>query len=188
MLLQVQGASMIIGIDPGIKGAIAFYDPTTKHLQTFKMPTFEQPKKGKGNETFVDVKALRKFIVPHKEVPVFIEDIHSIFGTSASSNFKMGYNLGMLHATLDQLIGQYYLVSPTMWQKDVWIDADVVKKTTTKRTDTKATSLNAAKRIFPAHNFIPQGCWTPDDGLVDAALIAFYGGRHEMRKKGIQKL
>ena len=69
----------------------------------------------------------------------------------------------------------------------MWIQEDIVgdmvpyiKRDKTKgerfKTDTKATSLNAARRIFPGETFLatPRSK-KPHDGLVDAALIAYVG-------------
>ena len=81
---------------------------------------------------------------------------------------------------------EFHGVTPRTWQKSIWHEADRVmrakqdRKTKEGNTDTKKTSLNAAKRLFPTVNFIPKGKKVPKDGLYDAALIAEYGRREEV--------
>jgi hypothetical protein len=184
----------VIAIDPGVDGGLALYDGF--NLWTYEMPTFEistplaKPKKLKSGlkthktERYISTKAVLELLVYQLEIStcdVFIEDIASFYGISASVNFKMGYNLGMLHSVLDTHTDQFRLVKPSVWQKKVWIDEDKVirsnpsAKVKQSRTDTKATSLNAAKRIFPDHDLTTKGKRKEHDGLIDAALIAYYG-------------
>lgn len=113
-------------------------------------------------------------ISPLDDVSIAIEDVHSIYGTSAKSNFQFGRILGMKEAFCFTVFGKYELVQPKVWQKAVWEPSDMVKKEDGK-TDTKATSLNAAQRIFPNEKFLKTKRSTvPHDGLVDASLIAYY--------------
>tara|TARA_Y100000310_G_scaffold243676_1_gene248222 strand:- start:7054 stop:7629 length:576 start_codon:yes stop_codon:yes gene_type:complete len=184
----------VIGIDPGVDGGIAFYDGDKVTL--FEIPTFEistplaKPKKLKSGlkthktERYISTKGLLEILVYKigiSSCKVVIEDIASFYGISASVNFKMGYNLGMIHALLDIHAEEYHLVKPSVWQKKIWIEDDKVirhnpsAKVRQSKTDTKATSLNAAKRIFPKTNFIPEKKRKEHDGLIDAALIAHYG-------------
>lgn len=170
---------MIIGCDPGSHGGISFLDKFG--IDVHPLPIFIDKSKGK-KERFISVNGLHKLIdiilvtkgLSAKEVSVYVEDVHSLFNMSASSNFKMGYNLGTLHGFLDKYFSHYYLVKPKEWQGLVWTEADKVKKEN-GRTDTKKTSLNAARRIFPDESFMPEGKRTPQDGLFDSALIAYYG-------------
>lgn len=184
----------VIGIDPGVDGGIAFFDGES--LQLFEMPSFEiqtklsKPKKLKSGlkthkkERYISTRGLLDLLVYQlgiSDCTVIIEDIASFYGISASVNFKMGYNLGMIHALLDIHATEYHLVKPSIWQKKIWTDDDKVirhnpsAKVRQSKTDTKATSLNAAKRLFPETDFIPSGKRKPHDGLIDAALISLYG-------------
>lgn len=166
---------MIIGIDPGAQGGICLLG-LDDGIDLYRMPLFEEVINGKKVK-HISVNKLEKILSPHVRwcQGIYVEDVHSIYGTSAASNFKMGYNLGMLHSLLDRLFGEYFLIRPKQWQK-VWVESDKVYRPN-KRIDTKATSLNAAKRLFPKETFIPDGCRSPHDGVVDATLIA-YNGKH----------
>ena len=60
------------------------------------------------------------------------------------------------------------MVVPQTWQKVCWEGVP-------KQDNTKATSLLAARRLFPAEKFLAtQKSSVPHDGLVDAALLAKY--------------
>ena len=167
---------MIIGIDPGINGGIAILDGAL--VQLFEMPVFETKIRGKV-QRHIDTRGVRKILWNHRGARLFLEEIHSIFGTNASSNFKMGQNLGMLQGLLDMLWDNYELVAPKIWQAEVWEESDKIKKPN-GRVETKKTSANAAVRILGSEKlFIPPGKRSLHDGLVDAYLIAKFGEGHE---------
>lgn len=85
----------------------------------------------------------------------------------------------------------YHLVQPKVWQKEMWDNKDLVvayktivkkdKTITKKEVNTKQTSLNAAKRIFPNIDFRKtERCKNPDDNKVDSLLIAEYARRKNL--------
>jgi len=171
---------MIIGgIDPGKKGALVVYTTTTKRMQKFVMPLNKQ-----GN---IDLKALCTLINKYfKKATVFLEKIHSIKGTGKQSMFTMGRGLGQLESALVCNGIDFHWVRPYDWQKAVWVPKDVIKKRSdsgkTMVNDTKASSMNAFKRIFPKTDVRYGDLESKKykrtvhkDGIVDAALIAYYG-------------
>ena len=85
----------------------------------------------------------------------------------------------------------YHLVQPKEWQSVIWINSDIVatikevqtKKGVVKRKEinTKKTSINAAKRLFPSIDFRRNvRCKNIDDNKVDSLLIAEYGRRKNL--------
>ena len=110
---------------------------------------------------------------------VVMEEVHAIFGASAKSTFNFGAISGFLRGLLVANNIPYHLVPPKTWQKEIWGNTDKVKKG--KRVDTKATSLNAAVRLFPKVDFRrTPACKKPDDNKVDALLICEYGRRKNL--------
>lgn len=104
-----------------------------------------------------------------------LEDVHSLFGMSAGSNFNFGHIKGFKEGVLKTLGIQYELVPPKMWQKVMWEEGDVVLKENKRTKDTKATSLNAAIRLWPNEDFRKTSrSKIPHDGIIDAALMAEY--------------
>lgn len=169
-------SKVYVGIDPGKSGAICYVD-TDGCLNKWVIPV-----SGKD----VDAQALYDIIDGIKQYhdPVIVlEDVHSMYGMSANSNFQFGFVCGLIRAIVIVHRIPFHFVAPKTWQKVIWSTPDKVykpKKPTQKNpsVDTKATSLNAAKRIFPNFDFTKnQRSRVEHDGIVDAILIAEFGRR-----------
>jgi hypothetical protein len=169
----------IIAMDPGVAGAIVILQDG-KILEAHNMPIFKiekPPKKGKKKPTMqaqVDFKGIFNILEPHfgdnNEKPeIYVEEITHLFGLPSSSNFKLGYAAGVLHAAVQTFADEFYLVPPKKWQAGVWDEADKCLKPN-KRVDTGATSKNAFARIFAGYEGKLKS-----EGIRDAALIAWYG-------------
>lgn len=150
------------------------------------------------NETEADMKALSDIILESIQwkseddcdgMHVCIEDLHSVFGSSAKSNFSFGVNNGLVIGMLQVLELPFTKVIPKRWQKQIWegirpIEITVKGKTNKDgsqkyKIDTKATSLIAAKRLFPKETFLAtERSKVPSDGIVDAVLICEYCRRN----------
>lgn len=153
----------------------------------------------------LDLKALYDLITALTSdylLTVVIEDVHSIFGSSAGSNFTFGYVCGAIEAVVVCCRLKYIKVQPKTWQKEVWNNADKCYKP--KRpdqknpsVDTKPTSLNCARRLFPDFDFrsvedsyyadnpqnrkldrvgkvVMSKNQAPHDGIIDSALMCEY--------------
>jgi hypothetical protein len=118
------------------------------------------------------------------DIHVVIEDLHSVFGSSAKSNFAFGINNGLVIGMLQTLELPYIKVAPKTWQKEMWQGIRPIKINTGKKKkdgtpkykiDTKATSLIAANRLFPKESFLAtERSKKSHDGIVDAVLLAEY--------------
>lgn len=188
-------ARIIIGCDPGMTGGIAILVDGKIHA-LHKMPIFEvktiKNKKAKKVK-HLDVEAIYKILEPlfkNDKPEVYVEELTHLFGLPSTSNFKLGYACGIIHGIL-QTLGDFYLIHQKKWQQ-IWIPEDIeheIDKKTGKikmvrrgkssqpKINTKATSLNCAKRIYPGHDLIAPGGRKPHDGCIDALLIATFGGR-----------
>lgn len=105
-----------------------------------------------------------------------MEDVHAIFGASAKSTFNFGWSLGIIEGVLSGMGIAYTKVAPKEWQREMWQGIrPVYKSGNSKAIDTKATSLLAAKRLFPNEDLRRSARATlPHDGIVDALLMAEY--------------
>lgn len=100
-----------------------------------------------------------------------IEDVHSLYGMSAKSNFNFGRNVGMAQ---EAIIGALYmqgngvelqLVQPKAWQKAVGITA--------KGKAIKQAVADLAHKLYPtAQLYGPKGGLL--DGRADALMIAHW--------------
>ena len=115
-----------------------------------------------------------------KDCFVVLEEVHSVFNSSAKSNFTFG---GMFYSALCLLHAKeikHELVRPKAWQAEMWSNTDKIYKSGSKRIDTKATSHLAAKRLFPSQDLFYGDNETvkrgnrknPHDGITDALLMA----------------
>ena len=153
-------------IDVGKEGAIVIFCNDKVLLKTV-IPKI-------GNQ--IDLSAIRDIFIPYanKQVHVVIEDVHALYGASAKSTFNFGWSLGILEGMLSGLRIPYTKVAPKLWQKGMWQGIKPIYKSN-RAIDTKATSLLAAKRLFPNEDFRKSERATkPHDGIVDALLMAEY--------------
>lgn len=168
-----------IGIDPGAKGGIVVMDGNK--INKYAMPSIDKEIDKQG------IKNIFKIYKPQillRKVHAVLEDVHSIFGVGAKSNFQFGRALGIVEGALEALEIPYTMVGPKTWQKELWQGIKLVEKNTGKetaagnakfKTDTKSTSLKAAKRLFPKESLLAtERSKVPHDGIVDALLIAEY--------------
>lgn len=128
----------------------------------------------------------------HEEIACVIEDVHAIFGSSAKATFAFGENKGMLIGLLCANKIPFTLVQPKEWQTKIWTNADkeydykMVKNKNgiwhnKKAINTKKTSINAAKRLFPNEDFRRNPkCKNIDDNKVDATLMSEYARRKNL--------
>lgn len=122
------------------------------------------------------------------KIHAVIEDLHSIFGTSARSNFSFGINNGLIIATLQILEFPFTKVQPKRWQKSMWEGIRPIEIPTGKKDkkgnpkhkiDTKQTSLIAAQRLFPKETFLAtERSKVPNNNIVDAVLMCEFCRRN----------
>ena len=166
-----------MSIDPGSKGFIC-----TQIDGVFKHYSIED------NDLYQLSEIMAEMRSKYDNLVCVIEDVHSIFGSSAKSTFNFGFNKGYLIGLLAANKIPYILVQPKEWQKVVWNNADMVvsykqvkvkdKIVSKKVVDTKATSINAAKRLFPTMDFRKsERAKNIDDNKVDATLMSEYARR-----------
>lgn len=177
----------VLGADPGKHGGLVLLSTRFNPLNIQKDDIIMIPSKAKNGK--LDTSYLLEQLQPYiNHIKLCMqEDVHALFGSSAAGTFEFGDANGALR-TLLQLMGylrkdakpfEVLLVQPKAWQKKAWIPSCIVYKDETdklgrKKKDTKATSLKAAELLFPGVSFVPPRCKNVHDGLIDAALIAYY--------------
>lgn len=120
-----------------------------------------------------------------------IEDVHAIFGSSAKATFSFGFNKGYLIGLLAANKIPYTLIQPKEWQNEMWGNSDIVTnykevvikgvKKTKKEVNTKQTSINCAKRLFPTIDFRKsERSKKIDDNKVDSVLMCEYARRKNL--------
>jgi len=147
--------SVVIGIDPGSKGAFCLLNPI-KQIAVFKNTT----------DTPIDLYNWIKSVEKQYIIKVImVENVHAIPGTSAGSNFKFGYNVGVVN-TISQVTGNRVdLVNPKAWQKFVGV--------TKKGKAIKKEVADICQRLYPKVN-VRGARGGLLDGLSDSLMIAHY--------------
>lgn len=152
-----------LGVDPGAKGAICLLDVSSGDVQFFPTPVRE------GMPSFRSVYAKLWPIDNINWVSAAVEDVHSLYGMSAKSNFAFGYNLGLVHALLQACGIDWIEVQPKEWQR-------VCSLPTQKFLGDyplKQAVADVANLLYPdAELYGPKGGLL--DGRADALLIAHY--------------
>lgn len=161
------------GIDPGANGGIV----VQRDNEIYLYPLIDYPDTADLADLLYQIKA------EHPHIVAAIEEVHAIFGSSAKSTFNFGKNFGILTALLCAVKIPYVFVQPKDWQSTVWCTSDKIYSIAInkRKIDTKATSLKAAKRLFPTVDFRRSSrCKKENDGLVDAILISEYAKRKNL--------
>ena len=160
---------LIIGIDPGITGAICFFE-NGELKDVIDMPTMASGNKNKkqinGSQIFNEI-SLR--IQNHKSenINVVVEQVSAMPGQGVTSMFNFGQSFGILKGICTAMQLPMYFVRPAKW-----------KKYFNLLNSEKDASRTRAIEIFPY--FSSQLSRKKDSNKADAILIAsFY---HETYK------
>lgn len=149
----------IIGIDPGLKGAVAAVDGD----EVLVWPTVIY-----GRE--YDEHWMWDQITLASPARAFVEQVQAFPKQGRSSAVKIGLGQGLWRMALIANGMSYTIVSPRKWQNVMF--AGVSKQ------DTKKMSIIAAKRLFPGVSLRrTDKCRVDDHNMADALLIAEYGRR-----------
>ena len=110
---------LIIGIDPGISGAICFFEDG-KVIEIIDMPTMAEGKKNKrqvnGPQIYNEI-YLRTNKFEKKEIIVVIEQVSAMPGQGVTSMFNFGQSFGVLKGICSAMQLSLYFVRPTKWKK-----------------------------------------------------------------------
>ena len=152
-----------IGIDPGSQGALCLLDPSTKRCKFLKLP---------NNSNLITPREILGFLdsISIEDLQIVgLEEVHSIFGMSAKSNFQFGKALGMIETICRLSSHGLDTVQPKVWQKGVGIKFPTKSKPAIK----KRITAQRVQELYPnADIFGPKGGLL--DGRADALMIAHY--------------
>ena len=139
----------ILGIDPGLSGAVAFYFPSHPHLIAAEdMPVA-------GGE--IDAATLARRVSLMVPTIAVIERVHAMPGQGVSSTFKFGTAYGTVLGAIIALGVTTHLVAPTKWKRYFGLSAD------------KEEARALALRLWPTSEHFAR---KKDHGRAEAALIA----------------
>ena len=108
---------IIIGIDPGISGAISIIE-NKKILEVYDTPTMIDGKKNKRQINSAQVTSIiKERLNINKEVIVVVEHVNAMPGQGVTSMFNFGQSFGVIKGICAALSLPIYFVRPTKWKK-----------------------------------------------------------------------
>lgn len=142
----------VLGVDPGLKGALALWDTRSDKLTIRDMPVAAGA---------VSPQLLSWELRELGPELAWVEQVHSMPKQGVSSTFKFGASYGMVLGVLAALEVRAILVPPSQWKGSLHLSRD------------KDASRGLAIRLFPKH----AGLFSrvKDEGRAEAALVAYYG-------------
>jgi crossover junction endodeoxyribonuclease RuvC len=155
---------LILGVDPGLTGAIALYNTNSETVvQICDMPTKTVMVAGKARNAICYhgiVDTLRLLGATH----IAIEKVNGIAGQSASAAFNFGAGYGALFAAAAALDMEIDNPAPMLWKAKLKVPSK------------KEFAIAKATEMMPyARSYWPL---KKHDGRAEAALIALYARRH----------
>jgi len=155
---------VICGIDPGLSGAISFYNPQRDFLAVHDIPTHTVPsgKKTKRDPDYAQIASLieeKSEFIEH----VYIEQVGAMPGQGVTSMFNFGKVYGVLIGVVAATMLPMTFISPMKWKRALGVPAN------------KDGARARASQLMPKHgnNWLLK----KHDGRAEAALIALYGSR-----------
>ncbi len=142
----------IMGVDPGLTGAVAFYFPGADVVSVRDMPV------AAGSVDGASLTAIIQQMAP--EVAI-VELVGAMPGQGVSSTFKFGCGFGIVQGVITARGVPMHLVAASRWKRALGLDAD----------KEKARAL--ALRLWPARAELFAR--KKDHGRAEAALLARYG-------------
>lgn len=155
----------ILGIDPGLTGAIALLDFEGNFCELAEIPTMI-----KGQGTGVVKRCINSvglqniissYIAEYGDLIAYIENVNAMPGQGVSSVFSLGDTFGVIRSVLACLGIESYFIPPQTWKKYFKLPAD------------KDVCRSYAIKVFPqAAIYLNRKA---DHNKAEALLLAKYG-------------
>ena len=144
---------LIVGVDPGLKGGIAWYCTISKDTGAIPMP--DTPR-----QICTRLQNLREI---YGTMHVVLEYAQPMPKQGVTSVFSYGQHFGELIGILTALNASMTLVRPAVWKKALGLNSE------------KLNSILLAERLYPEVSLTPGQCRKPQDGIAEALLLMHYG-------------
>jgi crossover junction endodeoxyribonuclease RuvC len=151
---------VIVGIDPGAKGAIAFLTDGGDLLSVHDMPSYQIDVSGK-KRTRIGAAEFANLLHDRTISAAYVERVGAMPGQGVASCFSFGYAAGIIEGALAALGVPVTFVTPQSWKKAMQLRSD------------KDACRQRAAQLFP--RVAAQFSRVKDDGRAEAALIGLYG-------------
>lgn len=147
---------LVVGIDPGATGALAFIDDRDGLMAVYDMPTT----KNKQGKNLVNATLLAQLLRVEQPSKAIIERVSAMPGQGVTSMFNFGMGYGVVLGVIASLGIPHELVTPQTWKRAAGlIGAD------------KDYARTKVLEMYPYADVARK----KDIGRADAILIARYG-------------
>lgn len=158
---------IVLGIDPGVSGAVAAVDPRGTCLVD-DLPTVEVPGNGRTTRKLCGrglATLLRRFVPAGETCLVVLEDVHVMPGgvSGSSANTSLMHSKGVIEGVLGVLRMDCHLVSSQTWKRFYGVGSD------------KDASLATARTLYPGAQ--QQLRLKKFHNRAEAILLAHWGSR-----------
>ena len=110
---------IIVGIDPGISGALCFFS-NGDVIDVIDMPTMAEGKKNKkqvnGRQIFNEILNIKNTFAGHK-INVVVEQVSAMPGQGVTSMFNFGQSFGVIKGICSAMELPIFYVRPAKWKK-----------------------------------------------------------------------
>ncbi len=110
---------IIVGIDPGISGALCFFS-NGNIIDVIDMPTMAEGKKSKkqvnGRQIFNEILNIKNTFAGHK-INVVVEQVSAMPGQGVTSMFNFGQSFGVIKGICSAMELPIFYVRPAKWKK-----------------------------------------------------------------------
>ena len=154
---------MILGIDPGFTGALAFFGEGPLGIEGF-FTIFDMPTSGAVKQRTVDAPKLADIIAPCKPKFAVVENVTAMGTWGAGSCFRFGETLGTIRGVLGALKIPVHLVAPKQWKKHYGLGGG---------TESKEEARRIIMERYPAS--VSLFARKKDHNRAESALLAVYG-------------
>jgi len=158
---------LIVGIDPGGCGALAFVQDGVL-LAVHDMPV-DEVKVNSSTRKRVSAARFARLLQSEGINHVYVERVGAMPREGAAGAFAFGVACGILEGGIAALGIPYTLITPQEWKKGMRCPAD------------KGAARKRAGELFPAASALFAR--VKDDGRAEAAMVALYGAGLQNRGK-----
>ena len=160
---------VIGGIDPGVTGAWAIYDPFRETMRVFPAPVVRVRVGGtcRARPDVAATVALARRFAAAGVSEIYFENVNGMPGQSGQ--FAFGHAAGVAEAAAIAAGLSIVPIAPTAWKALAGLPRGL------KRAAAKTASRERAAELFPSAADLFKR--VKDDGSADAALIAYAGAK-----------
>lgn len=164
--LRVQQMRLIIGIDPGVTGAVALL--RGEDLDILDMPVLARTKRKEVDA--VELARLIDAAAFKQQTVAWVEAVNAMPHDGKVGAFGFGRTVGVLHGILAAYFIALHQVRPNAWKRAMRVPAG------------KDGARARASELLP--RYARLWCRAKDHNRAEAALIALYGQRQMALQEG----